>query len=351
MTYLYSFVSRIILCAALFGACVEQGGVDSSNYVAIKFTFTPETRGRDLVRAFLPELLASLYLGPSAREWNFCGSATQFPSQRDCARTMANAYHTCLASDENVDWGTCLGAAARISLPPAGRTVGQIIEQLAPRLAEHLYGDGLDTSPAYGQSFCNANTYCESQVRTAYTRCLGKKRDAFWGQCAGRILMDPPLYSGDLSQCSVPGFEPTVWNDGGEVQIKNNCYNYATNTRTDTVAVPGRAAGRGDGTSWLDSIQFFDAVLADGHIEVGRNAPCPVGLTKIGASAFRTAILYFGFHFVRQNRDGQWSDKFGEGAARLLGDDPELEAGDQDDIRYYCVCSREAEGKGQARIN
>jgi hypothetical protein len=38
-------------------------------------------------------------------------------------------------------------------------------------------------------------------------------------------------------------FEPSEWNDGGQIQHNNNCYNYACNTRTDTFAQPGRGAG------------------------------------------------------------------------------------------------------------
>ena len=34
------------------------------------------------------------------------------------------------------------------------------------------------------------------------------------------------------------------WNDGGARQFNNNCYNYATNYRTDTFAQPGKAAGQ-----------------------------------------------------------------------------------------------------------
>ncbi len=40
-----------------------------------------------------------------------------------------------------------------------------------------------------------------------------------------------------------PIYEPGWWNDAGQIQYNNNCYNYATNYRTDTYAQPGRAAG------------------------------------------------------------------------------------------------------------
>ena len=40
-----------------------------------------------------------------------------------------------------------------------------------------------------------------------------------------------------------PLYEPLWWNDGGQKQFNNNCYNYSTNHRTDTFAQPGLAAG------------------------------------------------------------------------------------------------------------
>src|SRR5882724_8995077 len=40
-----------------------------------------------------------------------------------------------------------------------------------------------------------------------------------------------------------PLYEPAWWNDGGQRQFNNNCYNYACNYRTDTFAQPGLASG------------------------------------------------------------------------------------------------------------
>jgi hypothetical protein len=40
-----------------------------------------------------------------------------------------------------------------------------------------------------------------------------------------------------------PLYEPNWWNDGGQKQGNNNCYNYAANYRTDTFAQPGQASG------------------------------------------------------------------------------------------------------------
>ena len=44
-------------------------------------------------------------------------------------------------------------------------------------------------------------------------------------------------------QIEVAAFNPNFWNVS-PVEANNNCYNYATNRRTDTFAQPGRAAGQ-----------------------------------------------------------------------------------------------------------
>ncbi|MEQ8214119.1 MAG: hypothetical protein ABRQ35_09505, partial [Smithellaceae bacterium] len=43
--------------------------------------------------------------------------------------------------------------------------------------------------------------------------------------------------------CNIPPYSPAFWNDGGTVQLNNNCYNYGNNKRTDTFAQPGRRSG------------------------------------------------------------------------------------------------------------
>jgi hypothetical protein len=39
-------------------------------------------------------------------------------------------------------------------------------------------------------------------------------------------------------------FNPAFWNDNATVRLNNNCYNYASNWRTNTFAQPGRGCGR-----------------------------------------------------------------------------------------------------------
>src|ERR1044071_2684019 len=59
----------------------------------------------------------------------------------------------------------------------------------------------------------------------------------------------PPLYAGAARQVhraralEVPRFEPNIWNNDPNIQVHNNCYNYANNKITNTFAQPGRGSG------------------------------------------------------------------------------------------------------------
>ena len=56
-------------------------------------------------------------------------------------------------------------------------------------------------------------------------------------------------------------FNPGFWNDPAHIQ-RNNCYNYASNRRTDTFAQPGRATGHQAQTMACDKVTA--GALSDG---------------------------------------------------------------------------------------
>jgi hypothetical protein len=98
-------------------------------------------------------------------------------------------------------------------------------------------------------------------------------------------------------------------------QCNNNCYNYATNIRTDTFAVPGEGSGRPIPTTSLyckslrlaafyDNLQ--DAPYADNK--------CIPGRTLV-AAAINPGV---DFHWYRKNQDGYWSHKPGHTQATNL---------------------------------
>lgn len=109
-----------------------------------------------------------------------------------------------------------------------------------------------------------------------------------------------------------PLYEPTWWNDGGQKQLRNNCYNYGSNYRTDTFrqipggSQPGAAAGAM--YTSLTGPSVLAAAVADGLI----NSPnadnhCPVE----GHLVALVIAPNIDFHWYRKGRTGRWSHKPG----------------------------------------
>lgn len=103
-----------------------------------------------------------------------------------------------------------------------------------------------------------------------------------------------------------PLYEPLWWNDGGQKQWNNNCYNYSTNYRSDTFAQPGLAAGA-EYTS-LTCASMRPAAIADDLIDApSANNRCP----KEGHLVALVIAPNWDFHWYRKGRNGYWTHKPG----------------------------------------
>ena len=103
-----------------------------------------------------------------------------------------------------------------------------------------------------------------------------------------------------------PLYEPAWWNDAGQKQFNNNCYNYATNYRTDTFAQPGLAAGAM--YSALSCASVKPAAVADDLID------SPAAKNKCPKEGHLVALVIapgYDFHWYRKGRNGYWSHKPG----------------------------------------
>lgn len=103
-----------------------------------------------------------------------------------------------------------------------------------------------------------------------------------------------------------PLYEPTWWNDGGPKQFGNNCYNYATNYRSDTFAQPGLAAGAMYTSLTCSSVR--PAAVKDDLIDSpGAKNKCP----KEGHLVALVVAPGSDFHWYRKGRNGYWTHKPG----------------------------------------
>jgi len=106
-------------------------------------------------------------------------------------------------------------------------------------------------------------------------------------------------------QCA-PLYEPAWWNDGGQRQFNNNCYNYSTNYRTDTFAQPGLAAGAM--YTALTCAAVKPAAVRDDLIDApNANNRCP----KEGHLVALVVWPNGDFHWYRKGRKGYWTHKPG----------------------------------------
>src|SRR6266576_2958315 len=77
-----------------------------------------------------------------------------------------------------------------------------------------------------------------------------------------------------------PAYNPAPWNFQGtsssptNVQLTNNCYNYATDIRTDTFAQPGRASGLYTVTPPPNCADVGRGAVSDGRKPVGCDRRC-----------------------------------------------------------------------------
>jgi hypothetical protein len=103
-----------------------------------------------------------------------------------------------------------------------------------------------------------------------------------------------------------PLYEPAWWNDGGQKQFNNNCYNYACNYRTDTFAQPGRAAGAM--YTALTCAAVKPAAVKDClEDQPAANNKCP----EEGHLVALVIAPGWDFHWYRKGRNGYWSHKPG----------------------------------------
>ncbi len=113
-------------------------------------------------------------------------------------------------------------------------------------------------------------------------------------------------------QCA-PLYEPAWWNDGGQRQFNNNCYNYSTDYRTDTFAQPGLAAGAMYTAFTCAAVR--PAAVHDDLIDAPTaNNRCP----KEGHLVALVVWPKVDYHWYHKGRNGYWTHKPGGTPANNL---------------------------------
>ncbi len=106
-------------------------------------------------------------------------------------------------------------------------------------------------------------------------------------------------------------YNPGFWNNNSTIRSRNNCYNYASNKRTDTFAQPGR--GSGHKYTALTCAAVTTASLYDG---LHRRYHC---FPTSEAPRYLVALVVapgVDFHWYRKMKEGFWGHKPGGTAVR-----------------------------------
>ena len=116
--------------------------------------------------------------------------------------------------------------------------------------------------------------------------------------------------------CTVelPAFAPSFWNGSGIIGT-NNCYNFATNRRTNSFAQPGRAA-YGSNPRWpadMTVAAITGRALADGARRAGNCFAADLAPRMLMALVIAPQQDY---HWYRKTSDGLWAHKPGRTASR-----------------------------------
>lgn len=138
-----------------------------------------------------------------------------------------------------------------------------------------------------------------------------------------RLIAIPPVVWPSaifkICQCA-PDPDLTWWNDGSVIQSGNNCYNYASNYRTNTFAQPGKASGQqytfpiSGCTVGAGQRSVKDGAIADQLVDTpNADNKCP----RKGHLVALVIAPNFDFHWFRKGPNGRWSHKPGSTAAKI----------------------------------
>ena len=184
------------------------------------------------------------------------------------------------------------------------------------------------------------------------------------GQCTSPPSTPVQVGQGSKVACSIPPYSPAYWNDGGFVELNNNCYNYGNNKRTDTFAQPGRAAGA---TWWhckdanrrdpacATCKDVYNAAIADGLKPLPASGICPCNKDKLAL----VIAPGWDYHWYRLDSGGMWSHKPGgtpatdhDNSGNPVANPETADRGEYTDFcGYFCSCSDAAQGQGHENIN
>jgi hypothetical protein len=156
----------------------------------------------------------------------------------------------------------------------------------------------------------------------------------------GPIILNPfPL----LTCTCGPVYEPDWWNLNPQIKSNNNCYNYATNHRTDTFAQPGKGTGN-QYTSLSGCLVVAGQKSAKQGAVSDALIDTPLANNACPAKGHLVALVIWpgvDFHWYRKGVNTMWSHKPGgtsvtnlDNSGVVIGDPRTANRGD---YKQFCT--------------
>lgn len=194
---------------------------------------------------------------------------------------------------EHIGTDTDAGLPRRLNVAGHPRDFDQRVETVRSEVEEFVFGP--TRSIAEEKLSEDVATFCQQAREEAISA----------GARASVVSPNVFPFINWACQCA-PIYEPGWWNDGGQRQLLNNCYNYSTNYRTDTFAQPGRGAGAlmtSVSCAGVKPLALLDGL--EGAFGVGYQCP------GVGHLVALVIAPGFDFHWYRKGWGGLWSHKIG----------------------------------------
>ncbi len=201
-----------------------------------------------------------------------------------------------------------------------------------------------------GAALATSMDACVNSICASDSFCCNSSWDSV---CVGEVTSICGRSCANFS-CGSSSYNPSFWNDGGNVQQHNNCYNYSNNHRTDTFAQPGNASGECCNVVDVPTIAKYSQ--ADGLISTTLAAGCGDSRELL---AMVIAPSIPDYHWYRRDANGFWTHKPGHTPATNVDNSGVTITNPETANRgpytifggYFCTCSSATEGAGHAVIN
>ena len=262
-------------------------------------------------------IVADVFSGRPNPSWLITDEAEVRAIQRELAQNSAmtsdtapgdaglglRGFRIAASSDETVSADQGIGGYLAVG-PRAPRAAHGLAERLIGLLPRDTSADAVGETGDLAQ-------YLLSQLSSAGHASVTDSHGAEEAPRAGTETSDA-AHAAALIRCTIElgAFNPGFWNQPA-VQPHNNCYNYASNKRTDSFAQPGRASGHM--YAGLNCPAVTAAALSDGlhhRFVCFPDSERPRYLMALVIAPNQD------YHWYRKQKEGFWGHKPGGTAAR-----------------------------------